>query len=259
MLGAFDVPTAYEVVAEPTKDPCTTALRLKVLRPFPAEMLTAIGDALHNMRSCLDSIAYELARRHSGSSLTEKQQRALQFPLCAERADFDEFVSDPRRRGLYGQHEADALRCAQPFALAEEAAAIGVEANSSPAEEYRYNQLARLSRLNNLDKHRYLPLLAWYPDIGYFTAMVPEFSLDLWSHRPVSDGGLIGHLTFAEPQADPAKDLAVQMNVAFADDPAYATFFLGALRDWHRYLTNWIVPRIFIVADGNPPPIMISG
>jgi hypothetical protein len=24
-------------------------------------------------------------------------------------------------------------------------------------------------------------------------------------------------------------------------------------------LTGWVVPRIFIVADGNPPPMMIGG
>jgi hypothetical protein len=49
--------------------------------------------------------------------------------------------------------------------------------------------------------------------------------------------------------------LVVRMGLTLADDPGYATDFLGALRDWHRYLTSWIVPRIFIVADGNPPPV----
>jgi hypothetical protein len=33
---------------------------------------------------------------------------------------------------------------------------------------------------------------------------------------------------------------------------------MAALDNWHQYLAYWIVPRIFTVADGNPPPIMIG-
>jgi hypothetical protein len=29
--------------------------------------------------------------------------------------------------------------------------------------------------------------------------------------------------------------------------------------EWLQSLTGWVVPRIFIVADGNPPPMMIGG
>jgi hypothetical protein len=218
-------------------------------------MLAGSGDALHNMRSCLDSIAYELARRHLGGNMTGDQEWAVKFPICETAAQFDAFLQKHGRTHMYGPADREALRCAQPFDLREQAAVVGVDFATSPAEEYRINQLARLSRLNNLDKHRYLPLLAWYFDIAYFTDMVPPGQLTVRRHVPLNDGELIGHLTFEETAAGPLEKLVVRMGLTFADDPGCATDFLGALMDWHRYLTSWILPRIFIVAAGNPPPV----
>jgi hypothetical protein len=48
-----------------------------------------------------------------------------------------------------------------------------------------------------------------------------------------------------------------QDGLAFADDPGYAADFLDALDRWHSYLTGWILPRIFSVAEGNRPPVII--
>jgi hypothetical protein len=68
--------------------------------------------------------------------LTEDQQRAAQFPICIDRASFDEFFDKHRlRRGLFGPRERDALRCVQPFAIREEAAALGVDWITSPQDE----------------------------------------------------------------------------------------------------------------------------
>src|SRR5260370_27355443 len=159
-------------------------------------MPTTIGDALHNMGWCLDSVAYELARRHLGDVMTDKQQGATQFPICPDRAEFDSFLSRKDQRDLYGEHERHALRCVQPFALREEAAAHGVTFATTPEEEYRIDVLARLSHVNNLDKHRRLPFLAWYVDFGYLTGAAPGFGLSLAPPEPTADhnAGPIGYL-----------------------------------------------------------------
>lgn len=34
--------------------------------------------------------------------------------------------------------------------------------------------------------------------------------------------------------------------------------FTQALDHWHDYLVQWALQRIFIVAEGNPPPIAIG-
>jgi hypothetical protein len=190
--------------------------------------------------------------------MTDQQRGATKFPIYSERAEFDEFLARKNQRDLFGAHERDALRCAQPFALREEAAALGVALATSPADEYRINELARLKALNDLDKHRRLPLLAWYVDIPYFTQMVPECRLNVRMHAPVQDGDLIGHVIFQDGDPDPSQHLKIEMRMTLADDPSgYATDFLDSLTSWHAYLTGWILPRIFTVAEGNPPPIVI--
>ena len=49
-----------------------TAERLilaELLEPVPGELAAMTGDALHNLRSALDNLAYELALAHTGESL----------------------------------------------------------------------------------------------------------------------------------------------------------------------------------------------
>jgi hypothetical protein len=99
--------------------------------------------------------------RYTGGTITEKQQRAVQFPLSMDRGNaFDGTLSSNSLRDLFGDNERAALRTAQPFALREDASAAGVTFPTSDREEFNINELHRLSRLDNLDKHRYLPLLA---------------------------------------------------------------------------------------------------
>jgi hypothetical protein len=250
-VSAYDPASAYEIAPESRPDTgddsYATDLRLKVLRKPPTELLTTIGDALHNLRSCLDSVAFELAMRHTGGTMTERQQRAVQFPLCKDRAAFDGTLSSESLRDLFGDNERAALRTAQPFALREDASAVGVTFPTSDLEEFNINELRRLSRLDNLDKHRYLPLLAWCLNIAYFTEMVPPTTLRTRRHVPFSDGDLIGHLTGMGP--DPASKLLVDMELTLADDPGYAIGLIEGLSSWHGYLTGWILPRIFTVAD----------
>jgi len=259
---AFDPGSAYEVVPESRPDTGDGAhiidLRLRVLRKPPTEMLTTIGDALHNMRSCLDSIAFELATRHTGGSMTDKQERAIQFPICETSDDFEEFLDDKRRQPLFGPVERKALRCVQPFSFSEEAAQHGVTWPTPAAVEYMFNPLHRLSQLNNLDKHRYLPLIAWHFEYAFLRGEQADLTLRTSREAPVSDGGIMGAATWSGTGPDPVARLTIKMGMTLADDPGGATGLLGALESWHGNLTGWIVPRIFLVAAGNEPPIMIT-
>ncbi len=54
--------------------------------PVPAEFRLIIGDCLHNLRSALDNLAYELAVRHHGSSpLPDPFDRWSEFPIFGDR------------------------------------------------------------------------------------------------------------------------------------------------------------------------------
>ena len=82
-----------------------------------------------------------------------------------DEAAFDKFFIEGRRgraRGqLYGEAERAAFRCVQPFAIGDEARALGVEWNESPQSELLTDHAYALNSLWNIDKHRRLPELAW--------------------------------------------------------------------------------------------------
>jgi hypothetical protein len=250
LVAAYDPATAYNIVPAPGPDrepgSRTTILRLHELRKPPAELLTTIGDVLHNLRSCLDSVAFELAQRTAGGNLTEKQERAIYFPVCEDSDAFDEFLLHKHRQGVFSAHAVKALRGAQPFALREMAAAGGISLQTTAAEEYKISELARLERLNNLDKHRYLPLLGWHFRIAYGRQDAPmPARCQISRHVAFSDGDIIGHAICTGPGPDPAPNLTIDMGLTLADDPGYATDLTDALDNWHQYVTGWILPRIF--------------
>jgi hypothetical protein len=99
--------------------------RVQLSRPIPADLAVLVADAIHNMRSALDQVAYHLADRHVGG-LTADQERTTEFPIKTTAQDFDGWMRERRRGDLYGPNESRALRCVQPFALQEEAAGYGL-------------------------------------------------------------------------------------------------------------------------------------
>jgi hypothetical protein len=80
-IDSFLESTAYEVFAEPGEQPNETIYQLRMHFPIPVHFSTTIGDALHNLRSALDCAAYEMARRHVGRDLTEKEELVCEFPI----------------------------------------------------------------------------------------------------------------------------------------------------------------------------------
>jgi hypothetical protein len=74
--------------------------------------------------------------------------------------------------------------------------------------------------------------------------------------RPGWPGDLLGHIWLDQKVVDPAALAKIEMELTFASDIGYADNFLRAVTSWRDNLTAWILPRIFAVADGNPPPVM---
>jgi hypothetical protein len=258
MAAQYEMCEPYEIVAEPTGIANETAYRLRILKPVPVELQTTAGDAFHNMRSCLDSVAYELAARHVGN-LTEKQQLAAEFPIRANRAEFDGFFRERKvRQDMYGPREQDAMRCVQPFAIAEEAAECGVEWSTTPAEEYKIDELARLSKLSNIDKHRRLTFVAWYVDLVYWTGPRPtSWCPARYPEAGLEDGSLLGHQV-CEDEGISISRPTFDMRLTITDDPGYRQDLAGALERWQTYLEGWVLPRIFAVAEGGKAPIVIA-
>jgi len=266
LVGEFERTKPYQVHREPTEHPDEVAFRFHLNSPVPTGLLTTVGDALHNMRSCLDSVAFELARRHLDDRMSEEQEEASQFPISPNATKFEAFFNHRIRRDMYGDVERAALRCVQPFAFREEALAHGIDPQTSPEYELLFDELHRLRTLSNLDKHRRLPLLAWYVDFLYWDD--PSYSWRGAQPRmaELKDQSVIGYLT-GSGDGPATAEATFDLRLSLTDDPAGSgspgfivrSDLVGVLERWHYYLSNWVLPRVFIVADGNPPPIIIAG
>ncbi len=61
-------------------------LMAELLEPVPPKFTLIIGDCLHNLRSALDNLVYELAIAYTGiDPLPERRARVLEFPIFTDR------------------------------------------------------------------------------------------------------------------------------------------------------------------------------
>jgi len=114
-----------------------------------------LSDFIHNLRSALDNLAWELAHLLPARTppLTDRQERSIQFPI----ARFD----DPTYRsllGLFPSAVTGTLDLLQPY---------------HRGNAYRDDPLWQLNELWTMDKHRTIPmnssnlLLAFSPLVGW--------------------------------------------------------------------------------------------
>ena len=114
---------------------------------MPPEISTTIGDILHNLRSALDSLAYEMALRGRDRPMTKKQERACVFPVRETPERFDEFFDggskhegDRIRAELYGDRARLPSGRSSPSASMK-AILLGVEVTDTYEQEYRWSEL----------------------------------------------------------------------------------------------------------------------
>src|SRR5690242_8372649 len=131
----------WSIEREPTAGADRWAYRFRINQAVPADLLAAVGDAVANMRSALDYVAYELARHHvveTGGEMGDEEEAATAFPIRVDQASFERFFVagrwGPLRSRLYGDIERKGLQCVQPFALADEARAVGVQPSTDPQD-----------------------------------------------------------------------------------------------------------------------------
>jgi hypothetical protein len=245
------------------------AYRFKIHRAVPADLSAAVGDAVANMRAALDYVAYELARHHvaeMGNEMADEEEAATAFPICIDEAAFDQFFVQGRkgsiRSRLYVDIERNALRCVQPFALTAEARDAGVEPSTDPQDDLLTDHAYALNAVWNIDKHRRPPELAWaIDDLVWWSRADVAYR---WVGQggklaPLQDGTMLGELHGPPGSGRPQTDARFEVHLVLNDDPSpYASPLVARLEQLHQSLVGWVIPRIFIVADGKPPPIMIS-
>ena len=118
--------------------------RLPDLDPFLNRAGLYLGDVMHNFRSALDHLAYQLAAWHTGGRVGRPKR--VQFPIADNSAHFASARGDALRE-IHPDHQVMIERF-QPYHRIPEGAAIGPE----------FHSLAVLRDLDNADKQRRLRL-----------------------------------------------------------------------------------------------------
>jgi hypothetical protein len=160
----------------------------EVLKPPPITLAPIVGDCLHNLRSALDNLAYELALAHKGSKMSKSIADKFQFPIFKSRTGFDD-KGKPVIRGVHPDAET-IIEGLQPY-----------NRENRPGTA---STLWILSVLSNSDKHRVPHLAAAAPHEftmlgthrGYLSA--PEFFTDPFDDRAIIAKFVVPLGTYAE-------------------------------------------------------------
>jgi hypothetical protein len=76
----------YDYILEIDRESDEELVKITLIEPLPAEFRLIIGDCLHNLRSALDNLVYELALVHIGvDPLPERRARVLEFPIFGDK------------------------------------------------------------------------------------------------------------------------------------------------------------------------------
>jgi hypothetical protein len=128
-------------------------LKAKVTEPPGDDWPLLVGDAVHNLRSALDHIAYTFAMdgyqaQHSGGNIPANHQRRILFPIVA-------VSNDPKR--TVDQFYEDGIKSQLRYVPAGAVAAIGAlqPYKRSPADPTS-DPLWIVHELDVIDKHRKL-------------------------------------------------------------------------------------------------------
>jgi hypothetical protein len=252
-VDAYRASAPYSLTSEPTEKPDRLAYRLRFSKQVPVTITTTVGDVLHNLRAALESLAFEVARRGQGGTLSAKQEKESTFPICETPEALDAFFAGKGKKGLlYDRRARAAFRSVQPFVNLEEAHKLGIALDQSFEETFRWSELHRLDTLWNIDKHRRLTLTAWRPDLIWWGSDGSSNRRALPGDGTLADGSILLYIEGTdEGQCD---ELSHEFNLVLTDDPASsrdhgaADDVVDLLQHWHQHIVDLVVfPRVFTV------------
>ncbi len=188
----------------------------------PKALSPVIGDAIQNIRSALDHLAYEMA---APAARTDPQPR---FPICTRRTAFEE----------------QGLPSIQTFADDHQQLVAAVQPFHWPEPEH--HPLAILKALSDHDGHRLVvPTVAASRD-----ELVGAENVDLvfsqWKRGPLSDGDVI--LQFTATPREPGTALAdptTQLYLGLEQYPEAGVDLVSAIKRLHHYVRHDVLGLYF--------------
>jgi hypothetical protein len=141
-LAAANVGFGYDVDLEAG----SISVILRADSEPPMVLGAIVGDVLHNLRSALDSIAWETCRR---AGVLPKEERRVYFPVGDDPAEWTTLAE--RKLPRVSPHHLQVFRELQPWHDDEVANSLGVDVD--PAAVSRH-PLYRLHEMARHDRHR---------------------------------------------------------------------------------------------------------
>ncbi|WP_241473845.1 hypothetical protein [Mycolicibacterium neoaurum] len=172
--------------------------RVKVKNPPPQNWGLIVGDILTNLRAALDHALFGHAAARQ--TLTAAQERALQYPLITNSADWP--AAQAKLALLTDPAVLQEIEKSQPF----------------KAQNPDWHSLALLNGLVNRDKHRQVRVVSYSNEKFAVTGTTGDVERTDDAPREMEDGALVASVTLRRPTQQPgdsSDDVSVPLNVEF--------------------------------------------
>ncbi|MDI9834735.1 hypothetical protein [Streptomyces sp. KAU_LT] len=181
-----------------------------------------LGDCLHNARSALDHLVYELALLNLARPLTDNEARRVQFPIAADAQKFQKQA--PRLQDLRTVDKAR-LEELQPYHAWDETLRGSHEMPGPPAPIPLY--LDELTKLNNVDKHRTITPVWMGAGLGALPKGAQKLGItgSSTTGNVLTEGCEIGRWIFAV--APPEIPAGLQAELYFSVQPSLREPYFG--------------------------------
>jgi hypothetical protein len=249
----------YTLTPQPTEQPDRVAYVLRYHEVVPSSISTTVGDVLHNLRGALENLAFELALLSHGGTLTEEQAGRTTFPICASPMKFDR-VLDRRLAGLFNNRARQALRAVQPFVHLEQAHESDVATDQTFEDNLYWDPLHRLDKLWNVDKHRRLAVMAWWPHLFYWVSDGPSSRRMLHGDGTLAEGSVMFYVQGRDEGV--SNDVVHEFNLVLKDDPSfplasdYTQDVLESLNQFRSQVVNVVFPTVAAIMSR---PVLTQG
>ncbi len=204
-------------------------LRFHVLEEPPLRWGILVGDVVHNLRSALDHLAWQLVLVNGGEPTWRTQ-----FPIYTDEAAYRRAQGGQARIAGMSDEDRELIEELQPF--------------RQPEDQEKPHHLALLRELANVDKHRVVHTtliqtagsqfrIHGLEDISGITNITPQFG-------PLADGAELVRIGVAADGPEPrlSVDAQLELDVAFADEdsPVYDENVPGVLLELREYVAELV-------------------
>jgi len=213
----------------------------------PAEFGILIGDCLHNLRSALDSLAYDLAETYQEGPLSQDTAERSEFPIFIEPKKFKDWRK--RKIGAIDPLAQTEIERLQPYHGRQSYRSFtSLLARAHPEA---YHPLWLLQQLSNIDKHRERHLALFGPHTVEYRRQNANVTLsEPRDATSIRDRTKVFSYQPVDPKAEVDVEFRFALSVAFEEGPpAFGEPVDRVLWRLHTFITHEVLPRLVPYLD----------